>query len=87
MFPNLTSQSGSTFSDRILSVTVVNKLVPKDVSICYREHMLQQAGYQRCSALVAARMLPQTHAFRSTSRYFYLKSLLSVETFLMSASC
>jgi hypothetical protein len=32
-----------------MSVTAGNKLVSKEVSVCYRGNMLQQAGYQRSS--------------------------------------
>jgi hypothetical protein len=37
-----------------LSVTARNKVVSKDVNICYRGHMPQQAGYQRSSISAAA---------------------------------
>jgi hypothetical protein len=36
----------AAFPDSILSVTAGNNLVPKEVSVCYCGHMLQQAGYQ-----------------------------------------
>jgi hypothetical protein len=39
----------------ILSVTVRNKLVTKEVNMCNSGHMPQQAGYQGSSILVVAR--------------------------------
>jgi hypothetical protein len=37
----------------ILSVTAGNKLISKDVNICYGGHISQQAGYQESPILVA----------------------------------
>jgi hypothetical protein len=52
-----------------VSVTARKNLVSKEGGIFYRGHVLQQAGYQRISVLVAAGTLTQTNAFRSTSKY------------------
>jgi hypothetical protein len=51
------------------SVMAGNILVSKEVRAYYGRHMLQQAGYQRSSVLVAAKTLPQAHALRNTSHY------------------
>jgi hypothetical protein len=52
-----------------MSFTAGNKLVSKEVRVCYRGHMLQQVGYQRTSVFVAAETLTQKHAFRNTPQY------------------
>jgi hypothetical protein len=59
----------SASPDFILSVSAGNKLVSMEVSVRYGGHILQQAGYQRSSALVPAGTRPPTHPFRNKSQY------------------
>jgi hypothetical protein len=55
----------SIFSDSTLSVTASNKLVSKEVSACYRRHMLQQAGYQEGPYWLPQEHDLETHSFRN----------------------
>jgi hypothetical protein len=50
----------------------LRSLYPKKSVSATSGHMLQQAGYQKSSVLVAPRILPQAHAFRNTSQYLDL---------------
>jgi hypothetical protein len=50
-----------------ISVTAGNKFVSREVSVRYSGQVLQQAGYERNTVLVAARTLPQTHEFRNVT--------------------
>jgi hypothetical protein len=61
----------SVFPGSILSVTTGNKLVSKEVSTCYRGHILQQAEYQEVPYMFSQETYPRNIVQVEEVRYAY----------------
>jgi hypothetical protein len=61
--------TSSASPDSILSITMGNKLLSIQVSVCYHRHMLQQACYKEVPYSLSRGTPPQKCAFLDTSQY------------------